>query len=288
MIMNRKSSAIRAIATLLLVLATVAHAQVIPDRAQLERRKTSVETLIERSSAAKQVETSGSPAAQAIREKARASHRAAVQAMETGDHARAGQLFDEATRSMVQAVREAAPGQLIEQKARRDYEARLESVKALLAAQKRISSEKSSGAGDTATGQVEKLMAQAQQLAAENDLVRARSVLDEAYLAVRGSIGGMREGDTLVRSLHFANKEEEYHYEVDRNDTHRMLVTVLLSDKPAAAAGTEPSMQRAAQLRLQAEAAAARRDFAGAIEFLEQSTRELVRAIRGAGVYIPG
>lgn len=286
--MNRKSSAIRVVSALFLVLAIVAHAQVVPDRAQLERRKTSVETLIERSSAAKQVEASGSPAAQAIREKARASHRAAVQAMETGDHARAGQLFDEATRSMVQAVREAAPGPLIEQKARRDYEARLESVKALLAAQKRISSEKSSGAGDTATDQVEKLMAQAQQLAAENDLLRARSVLDEAYLAVRGSIGGMREGDTLVRSLHFASKEEEYHYEVDRNDTHRMLVTVLLSDKPAAAAGTEPLMQRAAQLRLQAEAAASRRDFAAAIEFLEQSTRELVRAIRGAGVYIPG
>lgn len=286
--MNRKSSAIRVVSALFLVLAIVAHAQVVPDRAQLERRKTSVETLIERSSAAKQVEASGSPAAQAIREKARASHRAAVQAMETGDHARAGQLFDEATRSMVQAVREAAPGPLIEQKARRDYEARLESVKALLAAQKRISSEKSSGAGDTATGQVEQLMARAQQLAAENDLLRARSVLDEAYLAVRGSIGGMREGDTLVRSLHFASKEEEYHYEVDRNDTHRMLVTVLLSDKPAAAAGTEPLMQRAAQLRLQAEAAASRRDFAAAIEFLEQSTRELVRAIRGAGVYIPG
>lgn len=287
--MDYKSSAIRAAGVLLLVFVAAAQAQVVPDRTQLDRRKTSVETLIERSSAAKQVEASGSAAAQAIREKARATHRAAVQAMDEGDHVRAGKLFDEATRSMVQAVREAAPGQLIEQKARRDYEARLESVKALLAAQKRISNEKSTGApGDAVTLQVEKLMAQAGQLAAANDLVRARSVLDEAYLAVRGAIGGMREGDTLVRSLHFASKEEEYHYEVDRNDTHRMLVTVLLSDKPAAAAGTEPLMQRAAQLRLQAEAAAARREFSAAIEFLEESTRELVRAIRGAGVYIPG
>lgn len=287
--MDHKSSTVRTAAVLLLVFAVAAQAQVAPDRTQLDRRKTSVETLIERSSAAKQVEASGSAAAQAIREKARAAHRAAVQATDEGDYARAGKLFDEATRSMVQAVREAAPEQLIEQKGRRDYEARLESVKALLAAQKRISSEKSTGApGDAVTLRVEKLMAQAGQLAAANDLVRARSVLDEAYLAVRGAIGGMREGDTLVRSLHFASKEEEYHYEVDRNDTHRMLVTVLLSDKPAAAAGTEPLMQRAAQLRLQAEAAAARREFSAAIEFLEESTRELVRAIRGAGVYIPG
>ena len=91
-----------------------------------------------------------------------------------------------------------------------------------------------------------------------------------------------------MRSLHFANKEEEYHYEVDRNDTHRMLVTVLLSDKPAASAGVQPLVQRAAQLRLQAEAAATRSEFSAAIEILEESTRELVRAIRGAGVYIPG
>lgn len=277
----------RAACALVFITTISAHAQIVPDRAQLERRKASVETLIEHSSAAKQVETSGSATAREIREKARATHRAAVQAVDKGDFARAGQLFDEATRNMVQAVREAAPEQLLAQKARRDYETRLESVKALLAAQKRISNEKFTGAqGAAATAQIEKLMAQANQLAASNDLVRARVVLDEAYLIVRSAIGGMREGDTLVRSLHFANKEEEYHYEVDRNDTHRMLVTVLLSDKTAA--GVEPFVQRAAQLRLQADAAAARREFVSAIEFLEASTREFVQAIRGAGVYIPG
>lgn len=288
--MCRNMTLFQAACVLVFALAVTAQAQQIaPDRTQLERRKVSVEKLIEHSSAAKQIDASGSNAAQATREKARAAHRAAVQAADAGDFARAGQLFDEATRTMVQAVREAAPEQLMAQKARRDYEARLESVKALLAAQKRISNEKSTGVpGEVITEKIEKLMAQANQLAVENDLARARVVLDEAYLTVRGAIGGMREGDTLVRSLHFANKEEEYHYEVDRNDTHRMLVTVLLSDKPAASAGVQPLVQRAAQLRLQAEAAATRREFSAAIEILEESTRELVRAIRGAGVYIPG
>lgn len=287
--MNSKPFLNSVTCALLLAFTLSAHAQVVPDRTQLERRKTSVETLLEHSSAAKQVESSGSTAAQGIREKARAAHRAAVQAIDGGDYARAAQLLDEATRQMVLAVREAAPDQLTVPKARRDYEARLESVKALLDAQKRISREKAAGAeGTAAAAKIEQLMAQANQLAAGNDLGRARGVLDEAYLIARSAIGGMREGDTLVRSLHFANKEEEYHYEVDRNDTHRMLVTVLLSDKASAGAGAEPFVQRAAQLRQQAEAAAARREFSAAIEFLEDSTRELVRAIRGAGVYIPG
>ena len=38
----------------------------------------------------------------------------------------------------------------------------------------------------------------------------------------------MRSGDTLVRSLNFASKEEEYRYEIDRNDTHQMLIKVLV------------------------------------------------------------
>jgi hypothetical protein len=94
-----------------------------------------------------------------------------------------------------------------------------------------------------------------------------------------------------VRSLNFATKEEEYHYEVDRNDTHRMLVQMLLKDKRGGAAVdsmVEQSVTAAAQLRTQADEQASRRDHETAVKTLEQSTRELVKAIRGAGVYIPG
>jgi len=94
-----------------------------------------------------------------------------------------------------------------------------------------------------------------------------------------------------VRSLSFTSKEEEYRYEIDRNDTHRMLVTVLLQDKRGAAgvdAMVERSTLAAAALRKAADEQAARREFDAAVKTLEDSTRELVRAIRAAGVYIPG
>jgi hypothetical protein len=45
---------------------------------------------------------------------------------------------------------------------------------------------------------------------------------------------------------------------------------------------------KAKELRTQAEAAAAKRDHAQAVKLLEDSTVELVRAIRNAGIYIPG
>jgi hypothetical protein len=94
-----------------------------------------------------------------------------------------------------------------------------------------------------------------------------------------------------VRSLNFANKEEEYNYEIDRNDTHQMLIKVLLEgrrDMPGVESMVSGRVERARQVRTQAEQAAARGDHAAGIKLLEESTGELVKAIRSAGVYIPG
>jgi hypothetical protein len=90
--------------------------------------------------------------------------------------------------------------------------------------------------------------------------------------------------------LNFASPREEFEYEVDRNDTHRMLIQVLLADRKDGA--MTPAMQgfvdRAAVLRRQADAQAQAGDHPAAIRTLEDATRELVRAIRAGGLYIPG
>ena len=102
----------------------------------------------------------------------------------------------------------------------------------------------------------------------------------------------MRSGDTLVRSLNFANKEEEYKYELDRNDTHMILIKVMSTDKTSVAGGRNAMLggfiDKAAQLREKAEKAAGSGDYAAAIPLLESSTLELVRAVRSLGIFIPG
>ena len=70
-----------------------------------------------------------------------------------------------------------------------------------------------------------------------------------------------------------------------------MLIKVLLAEKMANSpmrASAEKFIGNATDLRSQAEAAAGNKQFEEAIELLEQSTKELIRAIRSAGVYIPG
>jgi hypothetical protein len=260
-----------------------------PDRDQLERKLVSTSALIESSSGAKQIESSGNAAAAAQRARARELHRQAGETLRTGQLEAASKLLDDSSRAMFEGVRLAAPEQLVERKQRADFDARMESTRALLEAQKRISAEKNAGprAGDLSR-RVEALMAEAGELARGGRLVDARRTLDQAYLAVKAAIGSLRDGDTVVRSLSFASKAEEYVYEVDRNDTHRMLVQLLLKDKRGADAMVEQAVAAAAKLRAQAEDEASRRDHEAAVRTLEQSTRELVRAIRGAGIYIPG
>lgn len=264
----------------------------VEDKEQLERRLQSVETLIEKSSAAKQIDANPNPDAVVYRDKARELRRKAVEAYEAQDYSKSSSLLNEAAKTLFAGARLAAPEQVTQEKKRRDFDFRMESVKALLKAQKRISTEKHLGtkAADISR-KIEGLLQQANELAAANKLDEGSSKLDQALLVTKKEISGQREGDTLVRSLNFASKEEEYHYETDRNDTHKMLLKVLVEEKFGASgigSMTQKIVDQAAQLRVEAEAQAKNGDYAAGIKKLEDSTKELIRAIRSAGIYIPG
>jgi ribosomal protein S20 len=277
---------LKLIAALLALGAVLAHAE---DREALERRLASLGTLIESSSAARQIESSGVPAAREKRDNARLIHREAAATLKAGDAAGATKLLDQAAREMMTGARLAKPEEVQGQKDKRDFDARMDSARALLAAQQRITTEKGSpGEARTATQRIEQSIAQAEQLAAASKWSEARPIIDRAYLTARVSIEQMRRGDTLVRSLSFASKREEYAYEIDRNDTHRMLVNLVLSDKREAASMMQPLLDKAAALRKDADAQAQRGDHDSAIKTIDESTRELVKAVRAGGIYIPG
>lgn len=259
------------------------------DRAQLEKRLDSVKTLLEKSSAAKQIEASGDPVAMAERAKALELWQQAKMAVERGDLAAAQKLLVDAPKLMFAAARLAAPEQILGEKLRSDYNNRRDSVKTLLQAQKRISDEKGnvSGAEDVSRN-IEAMLSEADQLAAAGKFEQARVSVDKAYLVAKAAVGQMRSGDTLVRSLTFANKEEEYKYELDRNDSLAMLYKVLIEQAGRANNVVEGFVKSGLDLREQAEKKAAQGDHAAGIKLLEESTSQLVRAIRGAGIYIPG
>jgi hypothetical protein len=261
-----------------------------PTTASVASQLANVRRLISLSSGAKRVEASGNPQALADRERAGEIYARAEAEYQAGRLATADKLLKEATQAMFAAIRAAGADDVLAEKRRNDFEARAESVDAMLAALQRVAAEK--GAQSRVAPTVRQVQAQAgeaRSLAAAGKRVEGRAVLDRAYESAKLAIEDLRGGDTLVRSLSFANKAEEYRYELDRNDTHKLLVGVLLEQKGAGAGQmVQQSLQRAAALRQEAERQAARGDHGAAVKTLELSTKEYIRAIRGAGVYIPG
>lgn len=260
----------------------------VVDRVRLEQRFAAVDTLIERSSGARQIEASGVADARDRRERAREAYRQARAAYDAGQYERASQMLPQASVHMFEAVRLAAPDQITGPKLRVDFEARLESVNSLHAAYRRVAAEKPGTVGAAETSrEIDQRIGEARRLADAGRIESGRAELDRAYLIAKAAVSTLRGGDTLVRSLEFSSKEDEYRYEIDRNETHQMLIKVLLAGR-LETSQARGFIERATGLRAQAEGAAARRDHIGAIQLLEQSTRELVRGIRGAGIYIPG
>lgn len=264
------------------------------DKDQLMFNMESVGKLLESSSAARQIDASKAPEAAAKREKAREIYKAAKASLNAGDLEKASAQLSETRAAFFEAVRLAAPEEVTAKKLEADYKARLDSVNALLGAYRRVASEKGSASKtvNETVGQIDKSVAEAAKLAQAGKYKEGRAELDRAYLVAKAGISSLRSGDTLVRSLNFASKEEEYQYELDRNDTHHMLITVLVEEKRASNPMLDQQVQgfmtKAKDLRQQAEAAAAKRDHAQAVKLLEDSTGELVKAIRNAGIYIPG
>ena len=266
----------------------------------LDGRINFVGKLINESSASRKVEQSNSAAARVLQGEARELYELALTFREKGDVDAASEQLSQAIQKMYAAVDAAnATDAGTKVKGSRDYENRLASVEALLDAHARIAEEKGQQNEHVRLAvQVHGEIDKADMLLAAGDVGAARTQLDHSYEVVRHAVEELRNGETLVRKLNFVSKKEEYEYEIDRNDTHRMLINMLVKDRKNlvnkkrndvnARQQAELLLVNAGDLRAEAEQLARYGKYQEAIKKLEESTGQLVKAIRGAGVYIPG
>ncbi len=173
-------------------------------------------------------------------------------------------------------------------RAQKEYAARVDSTKALRNALERIAQEKNDGSGKAEVGIIDKLMRDADAQLAQNNPKRGRAVLDHAYLRAKVQIERLRGGETLVRELKFDSKQDEYRYELDRNDTYGMLMTLLVQPGRPEDGKLKAHVERAGRLRKDAEGMAGKGSFDSAIRMMEESSGEYQEALRSAGVTIPG
>lgn len=280
------------IAILFSIAVTTVYAAGTPSIDQLKKDIQFVERLVNESEATKKIASGSSQQAKTLQQQANDLLQQARDAVKAGDAAAAVKALGKAKLTMFSAMRDVG-GEVKEQKQNEDFKRRLQSTEALLQAQKTYAKENHLNGEVVKTARfVEEEIKKAQQAFSRGQHDHAQEILENAYLTIKLSLTTLRSGQTVVRTLSFANKEEEYRYELDRNDTHKMLVNVVLKDKLAANPGlaklVDINMKAAEGLRNKAVKQAEKGDYKSAVETLEQSTSQIIRAIRAAGIYIPG
>ncbi len=272
--------------------ATHSEHQTHKTKEQVEQQVKFVKKLIEVSSAAQKVKVSEDINVKALYRAANNLYQNALEYIDEGENAAAAESLFHATEMMFRAVKVAGKQKVVNTNDRRMFELRLKSVNALLAAIERIGEEKGvTEKTDRVKSMADAEIASAIALMKTGQPFSARKVIDNVYVEIKTAISELRSGDTLVRSLHFETKKDEYLYELDRNDTHQMLVTLLLEEKmknPKTRKRAQKFLNMAAVLRKKAEEYAENGDYEKAVETCEESTKQIVRAIRSSGFFIPG
>ncbi len=272
--------------------ATHSEQQIHKTMEQTKQQVKYVKKLLEVSSAAQKVKASDDINVKALYRAANNLYQNALEYIDEGESAEAAESLFHATEMMFRAVKVAGKQKVINDSDRRLFELRLKSVKALLAAVQRIGEEKGvTEKTDRVKSMADAEIASAVALMKTGQPFSARKVIDNAYVEIKTAISELRSGDTLVRTLHFETKKDEYLYELDRNDTHQMLVTLLLEEKmknPKTRKRAQKFLNKAAVLRKKAEEYAENGDYEKAVETCEESTKQIVRAIRSSGFFIPG
>jgi len=266
--------------------------QLAVDNNAVENRIDNMFKLLNESSAAKQVINSTHSEANKKRQEALDLYQLARDKFKIGLNEESSKLLSQSAKLMFEAIKLSTPTSMTDDKNIIDYEKRKKSVIALKEAFIRISDEnKETETKQKVGAQLDRLVSKADSLLKKGNSHQARIEIDKAYHLLKVSIDSIRSGQTLTRSLNFATKEEEFDYEINRNDTHNLLVSLLVEEQKQSEIvnkNINNFIDQANELRQQAELNAKYKSYEKAIELLEQSTKQLVRAIRSAGIFIPG
>jgi len=261
------------------------------DRAGTYQKIKFLNNLVSKSVAAKTIEESGDRIAQSKLEEARALVRQAQVDLDAGRTETANGKLNQALSLVNAQTRRLSNGRAKRLRQREDYDRHLQTVETFLKAYERVAGEKEiSATAQTHVAEIRGIVTKAKSLAAHGDLPAANSSLRRAYRIARGDIREMRQGKILTRSLDFKTPADEYRYEKDRNDSHFMLLKFALAEKKPPenfVVRIKKLEDQARRLRRAAEEQAKAGQHPKAIDIINRSTDELLRAIRMSGIYVP-
>jgi len=134
----------------------------------------------------------------------------------------------------------------------------------------------------------ERLVSEAETLAAKGRHNEANKILANAYKSTVTMLSKLHQGETFVYRLKFSSPADELAYERRRNDSYEMLIRILLQENPRMAAELQAMADRHVResraLRERADAQAAAGAEGDAIRTMEAATLRLVRVLQAGGL----
>ena len=277
---------------LALLAAASPHGVADEEQSQWEKKFHALGELIERSSVSRQVLSSNNEASLQQYKLAQLLREQAVTAYREGKFDESNILIGKSKKALFEAAKLSGSGESRKDKEKKSYESMKRSMNALLEAMERIGAEKGNKKQvEQLAEKTRNLIKQADQHVSSGKYKEGIELLGKAVHGIDNKINEMRSGDTLTRSLSFATPKEEYQYELERNDTHLMLVNVYLAENPAEGevrSKIDQHLDGARMFRKKAEDMASAGKYQDAVREMESSTVNIIRAIRAMGVYIPG
>ena len=275
---------------------TITGAGVASDSARqlIEQKKTMVEQMLHKSALASRVAASGNAEAKTYLSKAANSLSRAQGMLTAGDAAGAGGVLDEAM-ALIGKARQLVPDpatKLAEERVK--YAQAVDSIESLKKSYQANLEQEKNPARQAATAEnlknVDRLVSEAQKLAAAGDLIQANKVLDKAVALTLQGLQGALGGQTVVYERKFSDPKEEFDWELERNRSVEFLVPVAMSQfrpSPETVRLIEKQMEQNRVLVEQAKQQSHHKEYRSAIEALQQATEALEHALRLAGLTVP-
>ena len=134
--------------------------------------------------------------------------------------------------------------------------------------------------------ELDEIMTKAESSYKDGELAMANHLMRQAADLVDNALSDARHKDVLLHELTFESLEEEYAYEVNRNESYVKLIDLLQNKtepSQASASYVQKLVEENARLREQADEHAKAGDLEQSIMVLEKGTDKLSRALRVSG-----
>jgi hypothetical protein len=135
--------------------------------------------------------------------------------------------------------------------------------------------------------ELDSILSKAQSAYEDDELALANHMMSQAADMVDVALSDARHEDVLLHELTFENLEEEYAYEIDRNESYIQLIDLMqnkTSPTQASADYVQKIIDENAKIRKHADILVSEGNLEQGITVLENGTDKLSRALRLSGV----